>query len=556
MKPECSQSSPLQSSPSATASSRRNRSRWRITTALAGVFSIGLASCDLSPEYHPQKFLYPEGWEGKGLMGNAQPADGVVRSDWWTMFNDPILDGLEKRMLAVNPDLQAAAEAFTQARDVARETESRLYPQVTGAAHMSDNKGSLGRLYNNPATSSSLVYESNQAYSGAATWEPDFWNSIRNTTRMQKNLAQASAGQYALARLSLEAELASDYIALRGLDAQNAVYDDSIRYFRAAVEITELRQAGSIGAGLDVSRAETQLYSAQAGKSNLIARRNLMEHAIAVLLNTAPAGFHIAPVKDVKMHFGVVKINAGLPASLLERRPDIAIAERQMAASARAIGVSRAAFYPHITFSAEGGFEDGGFDLASISRAFWKIAVQAVEPAFTGGLRRAALQRSWSQYRSMVDNYRSVVLSAFQDVEDGLTQTRQFKIAQDQQQKAVDAALRTQSMTMALYTGGLSNYLDALVAQQDALQARLAEVEVQTAQVQSSVRLVRALGGGWSASDLPGIKQIDPFGPLQYKDLRTPKPVNGIDSHASPLDNDLRGDQVSANVPQGLTGRP
>jgi len=169
MKPESSQSSPIQ-----TNVTGRNRSIWRITTALAGVLSIGLASCDLSPNYHPQKFLYPEGWEGKGLMVNAQPADGVVRSDWWTMFNDPILNGLEQRMLAVNPDLQAEAEAFTQARDVARETESRLYPQVAGSAHMSDNKGSIGRLYHNPARSSSLVYESNQAYSGAATWEPDF----------------------------------------------------------------------------------------------------------------------------------------------------------------------------------------------------------------------------------------------------------------------------------------------------------------------------------------------------------------------------------------------
>lgn len=533
--------SPFRSTGLYRALRQGGRSRLRVATALASVLSLGLASCDLSPDYHPQTFLYPQGWNGKGVMVNANPSDGVVRGDWWTMFNDPILNGLETRMLAVNADLQADAEIFTQARDVARETESRLYPQVTGSAHMSDNKGSVGRLYNNVGRSTSLVYESNQAYSGAATWEPDFWNSIRNTTRMQKNLAQASAAEYALARLSLEAELASDYIALRGLDAQNAVYDDSIRYFRAAVEITQLRQAGAIGAGLDVSRAETQLYSAQAAKSNLIAQRNVMEHAIAVLLNTAPAGFHIAPVNDVKMHFGVLKINAGLPSTLLERRPDIAVAERQMAASARAIGVSRAAFYPQITFSAEGGFEDGGFDLASISRAFWKIAVQAVEPAFTGGLRRAALQRSWSQYRQTVDNYRSTVLSAFQDVEDGLTQTSQYLQAQHQQQRAVDAALRTQSMTMALYTGGLSNYLDALVAQQDALQARLIEVQTQTSQVQSSVRLVRALGGGWSASELPAIRQIDPFGALQYDGLHTPKPVGGVDNHASPIDNDLRG---------------
>ncbi|KXV28487.1 secretion protein [Gluconobacter japonicus] len=524
------------------------RPRRHVVTALAGVLSIGLASCNLAPDYHPQKFLYPEGWEGKGVMANAHPADDMIRSDWWTMFHDPILNGMETKMLQVNPDLQIAAEAFTQARDVAREAESKLYPQLTGSAHMSYNKGSLGRLFNNPNRSTSLVYESNQAYSGAATWEPDFWDSIRNSTRMEKNLAQATAADYALAKLSLEAELASDYIALRGLDAQNAVYEDSIHYFRAAVEITELRQAGAIGAGLDVSRSENQLYSAMAAQSNLLAERRVMENAIAVLLNTAPAGFHIAPVRDVKMHFGVVKVNPGLPSSLLERRPDIAAAERRMAAASRAIGVSRAAFYPRITLSADGGFEDGGFDLASISRAFWKIAVQAVEPAFTGGLRRAALQRSWSQYRQTVDEYRGIVLSAFQDVENGLTQSGQYKIAQDQQQRAVEAALRTQSMTMALYTGGLSNYLDALVAQQDALQARLALVQTQTSQIQATVRLVRALGGGWDSSELPGIKQIDPFGAFQYEGLHKPQPVAGIDSHESAVDNDLRGDHADKSL--------
>ncbi|QDH16491.1 efflux transporter outer membrane subunit [Swingsia samuiensis] len=514
----------------------------RSATALVGALSIGLTSCDLAPEYHPQKFLYPDGWEGKGIMGDARPADDVNREDWWTAFNDPVLNDLETRMLATNPDLQAAAEAFTQARDVARETESRLYPQITGFGHMSANKGSDGRLYNNPRTSTSLVYESNEAYSGAATWEPDFWDAIRNSTRLHRNLAQVSAAQYMSAKLSLEAELASDYVALRGLDAQNAVYEDSIHYFRTAVQITSLRQEGAIGAGLDVSRAQNQLYAAMAAQSKLVAQRRVLENAIAILLNTAPAGFHIAPIQNVKMSLGVVKINPGLPSTLLERRPDIAAAERRMSAASKAIGVSRAAFYPHITLSVGGGFEDGGFDLASISNAFWRVAVQAVEPAFTGGLRRAALQRAWSQYRETVDQYRSVVLSAFQDVENGLTQTGQLKKAQDEQAKAVAAAQRTQSMTMALYTGGLSNYLDALVAQQDTLAARLELVATQTAQVQASVRLMRALGGGWNVQKLPSTDQINTFGPFQYEGLRNPKPVAGIGRAPLPQDNDLRGD--------------
>lgn len=498
---------------------------------LLGTVSLGLTSCDLAPGYKPPHYIYPDGWAGKGIMENAHPADGNPRGQWWTILKDPLLDQLEEKMLATNPDLQAAAESFTQSRDIARESESRLYPQLTASGHMSKNKASTGRLFHRE-NGNSITYESNEAYSGAATWEPDFWDSIRNSTRMEKNLAQASAADYALTRLSLQAELASDYVALRGLDAQLSVYEDSIRYFQAAVEITHMRQGGAIGAGLDVSRAENQLYAAQAEHDNVEAAREVMEHAIALLLNTVPAAFHIEPVKGSHLKFGVMAIKAGLPSTLLERRPDIAVAERKMAAAARAIGVSRAAFYPHITFSATGGFEDSGFDLASISKAFWGIAVQAVEPVFTGGLRRAALQRAWSQYRQRVDEYRSVVLNAFGDVEDGLSQIRLFHQEQLHQHQAVDAALRTQGMTMALYTGGLSNYLDALVAQQDALLARLQEVKAQTAQIQAGVRLIRALGGGWQMNDLPKIKEIDPFGPLQYEDLDHPKSVKGIQSQS------------------------
>lgn len=491
-------------------------------------FIFSLTGCDLSPPYKPPHFIYPNGWEGKGVMGNAKPADNFAGGAWWRVFHDPLLDGYEERLLKNNPDIQAATEIFTQERDIARETESQLYPQFSGSGGMSKNKASNGRLFYSGGRE--IEYESNEYYSGAASWEPDFWNSIRNSTHMEKNLAQASAAQYALTRLTLEAELASDYIALRGIDAQIAVYSDSIKYFETAVEITRLRQGGDIGAGLDVSRAESQLYDAMAGRDNLTAQRQVLEHAIAVLLNIVPASFHIEAIKDVHLHFESLKIDAGLPSYLLERRPDIAVAERKMAASVRAIGVSRAAFYPHITFSATGGFQDGGFDLASISNSFWTIAVQSVEPFFTGGLRRAALQRSWAQYRENVDEYRSVVLGAFQDVEDSLSQTRYFEEARRYQHQAVGAALRTQNMTMALYTGGLSNYLDALVAQEQALKVRLLEVQAQTAQIQADVRLIRALGGGWNRSKLPNIQEIDPFNPLQYEGLHYAQPAGEVPS--------------------------
>ncbi|QDH14296.1 efflux transporter outer membrane subunit [Formicincola oecophyllae] len=515
---------------------KRHLHRLRHAATLVLIPLVVLGGCDMAPTYKgAPKLTFPDVWSDSTHgavrwprnMGKAIPADALPRGPWWTVFNDPLLNRMEEKLATSNPDLQAAAEAFLQSRDVARESEALLYPQSAGSAWASYNKGSLGRLYFS-RRSHSLEYESNQGYQGAATWEPDFWDSIRNTTRMEKNQAQATAADYANARLSLQSELARQYILLRGLDAQDAVYRDSIRYFSAAVDITRMRQGGAIGAGLDVSRAEDQLYSAQGALSHLKAQRAVTEHAIAVLLNTTPAAFHIKPMPGFTIRIKEVPIEPGLPSTLLERRPDIAASERQLAGAVASIGVARAAFYPHITLSASGGFQNGGFDLAQMAMAMWRVAIQAAERVYTGGLRRAALQRSWSSYRQSFDEYRATVLEAFKEVEDNLSRTKLYARERRQLHRAVEAALRTQSMTMALYTGGLSNYLDALVAQQDALKARLNEVSAQTEQLQSTVSLIRALGGGWRASDMPTIAQIDPVGPLQYEGLHYALSVGGV----------------------------
>jgi outer membrane protein, multidrug efflux system len=537
------------------AGTRRFRKGGALRALLVGGLSLSvLNACDLAPDYHPPNYIYPNGWAGHGVMTDAKPADGAVRGNWWTMFNDSELNTLETHMLQVNPDLQAQAEAFTQERDIARESEAQLYPQVTGSAGGTKNRSSETRLWR-AVPSNAPIYESSEFYSGAATWEPDFWDRIRNTAHLQKNLAQANAAQYALVRLTLEAELASDYIGLRGLDAQIAVYKDSINYYRTAVQITQMRQAGAIAAGLDVSRAQNQLYSTMATLSFTVAARQVLEHQIAVLENTVPAAFHIQPTNAHAIVMGDVHVDSGLPSQLLERRPDVAQAERQMAAASRAIGVSRAAFYPNVTFSASGGFMNNGFDLANLANSMWSYGVQAMEPLFTGGLRRAALQRAWSQYRQAADNYRSVVLQAFQDVEDSLTQAGLYHVQQLRQEQAVQAALRTQNMTMALYTGGLSDYLNSLIAQQDTLLARIEEVQAQTGQLQSTVRLIRALGGGWDRSQLPAVKDIDPIHALQYDHLHHAIPAGGIDTHTSPTDNNLSGTgmpQAMGNVGGGI----
>ena len=495
-----------------------------------------LSGCDLAPRYEPTKLTFPEHWEGQGVMQYGQPNETAVRSDWWKSFGDPELNALEDRLLQANPDLQAAAESFTQSRDVAAQVASHLYPQLNGAASGNKYKGSRHRLWRGAGATGPL-YMSSEQYQAAATWEPDFWNSIRNKTLMAKQAAQQEAADYALARLSLEAELAWDYMALRGLDAQDAVYRDSVRYYELAVQITQMRLAGAIAAGLDVSRAQAQLAATKAEETDILAQRDVMEHAIASLVNTAPASFHIARRDNI----GVADVTpaAGLPSTLLERRPDIAASEREMAQANRAIGVSRAAFYPHVTFNALTGFMDNGFDLASLYNAMYQYGAQAVLPLFQGGIRRAELQRTWSQYRQSEDRYRSTVLSAFQEVEDGLTNMNRLRTETTQQSQAVDAALRTQKMTMQLYTGGLTNYLDVVVAQQAALVARTRLAQVEARQKQSVVELIRALGGGWTNADLPSTKEVRPFHPLQYEGLHTPKPAGGIPTSTSTGSADL-----------------
>ncbi|ACI52685.1 RND efflux system, outer membrane lipoprotein, NodT family [Gluconacetobacter diazotrophicus PA1 5] len=503
------------------------RSTWRRFanwTALAGVVFLG--GCDLAPTYHPVKLAYPDNWEGSGVFRFGRPDEAAPRKDWWTVFNDPQLNALEDQVARLNPDLQAEAEAFMQARDIAMQARSQLFPQISGGAGGEKEKSSAHRLWRAEGSTTPL-YMSSEQYYGSATWEPDFWSSIRNKTRMAKEATQQLAADYALARLSIQSEVASDYIALRGFDAQDAVYRDSIAYYQQAVSITQLRLAGAISPGMDVARAQTQFYATQARETDVRAARDVLEHAIAVLVNKAPASFHIAPVDSYP--FAPVQLPVVLPSELLQRRPDIASAERSMAQANRAIGVSRAAFYPHVTFNAMTGFMDHGFDLASLSNSMYQFGAQAVLPIFTAGLRRAELQRTWSQYRQSEDKYRSTVLGAFREVEDNLTLTSRLRTETTQASEAVNAALRTQRMSMALYTGGLTNYLDVVVAQQAALEARIILVQVQARQSDAEVQLVRAYGGGWSTGELPASdSSIMPFSPLQYNELDRSKPLAGI----------------------------
>jgi NodT family efflux transporter outer membrane factor (OMF) lipoprotein len=500
-----------------TARSLGPAARRRAYLAVAGLISV--CSCDLAPNYVPPQYVLPADYKGSGPFTVARPRDTLPRGPWWERFGDPLLSQLEDQLAANNPDLAALAEQYTQARDLAAEARSQLFPQIGVNGLLSENKESRQRLFRNPNSAAPAVEPSNQILA-TASWEPDFWSAIRNRTRAQKRLAQASAASLASAKLSLQAELASDYIALRGLDTQEAVYRESIVYYQKAVEITKQRLQGRIASALDVARSQAQLASTEALQSSTLASRALLEDAIAVLVGANPSSFSI-PVAD-ELRLAAPALPVALPSQLLERRPDVASAERQIAAANASIGVSRAAFYPNITISAFAGSEAAAFGLASMPNSAWTIGASAVLPLFEGGLRRAELQRSWSAYAQARDSYRSTVLRAFQEVEDGLALTLHLQEQTQQQATAVAESYKAQGLTLQLYVGGLTNYLDVVVAQETALTARITEVQVQVSRVQAAVTLIRALGGGWSDADLPTEDGVLPFGPLDYSDSDRP----------------------------------
>ena len=495
-----------------------------------------LPHVDLAPTYQPPQYVVPVSWNGSSPFVEAKPSDGELRSDWWTLFNDPVLNKLEEQAMAANPDLQAAAERFVQARDVMMQVRSQRIPQIGLGGKGSDSRNHvnpLGRDPDIPITGPVGVG------AGIASWEPDFWSAIRNATRVETYRAEERAADWGLARLSLQAEIAADYFTLRGLDAQAAIYKQSIDLYRSSLDLVKAQFAGAIASALDVARVESLLYSTETKYAQIQGQRQVTEQAIAVLVNMAPASFNIDSVDDLRV--AKFTVPPSIPSTLLERRPDIAGMERRMAEANRAIGIARAAFFPDVRFSADGGIVDAGFDIAKLTAAFWSYGSVVSLPVFQGGYRRAQLQRSWSAYRETEDRYRSTVLNAFREVENNLSLTNRLTHAANRQDAAVGANFKAQNLTTELYQGGLASSLELIYAQVATLTARIESVQIKAELLRSSVALLRALGGGWDRKQLPRDEQIQPFGTFQYTDLNKPPAAGGIDVNADNnwVNNDL-----------------
>jgi NodT family efflux transporter outer membrane factor (OMF) lipoprotein len=468
----------------------------------AVLVAIGLAAvtggCTLAPRYHAPAVAVPAGFGAPGPWQTARPGDALPRGPWWERYGDAILDGLEQRLESDSPDLAAAAARYAQARALAAQAGAGLFPFVGASALVTHDRQSDNR----PLRSASQPAEyRDYSVGGAASYEFDLWGRVRNLATAGRASAQASAADLASVRLSLEAELAADYMALRGADAELKLLSDTAAAYRRALALTSTRHEGGMASGLDVARAQTQLAGAEAQVTDLGARRALYEHAVARLVGATPEGFTIAARPTLP---AVPEIPLGLPSTLLERRPDVAAAERRTAAANAAIGIARSAYFPRIVLSAVGGYETtGAAGWIAAPNRFWAVGPQAALTLIDAGARGAEVARSKGALEEAAARYRATVLSAFQEVADNLALLELLQQEDAQQSQAARAAERALELATNRYTEGAVSYLDVVVAQTVALQAERAALGVQTRELTASVGLVRGLGGGWTSGELP-----------------------------------------------------
>jgi NodT family efflux transporter outer membrane factor (OMF) lipoprotein len=465
-------------------------------TLLAGT-ALSLSACDLAPAYHAPIITVPVSYKESTLWRAAHPADTITRGNWWTLFDDADLNRLEDRVDGANPSLAAALASYDQARAFAAESEAGLFPQLAVGGRLTTNRQSNRRPLRGHGQPNQYM---DNALDVQAVYEVDVWDRVANQVKAGKAAAQASAADLETLQLGLHAELASDYLTLRGLDAQAKLLHDTLDAYTKALELTQNRFAGKIASGIDVARAQTQLDVAQASVADIAARRDLLEHAIAVLVGVSPAQLAIRPeVTPLRMP----QIDAGLPSTLLERRPDIAAAERQIAAANAEIGVTRAAFYPNISLNMVAGLESTGLDLFGAPNNMWSLGPGLALPLFEGGLRHAEEAVAVAAYREAQANYRQTVLQAFQEVEDQLSLLHWLGDEQTSEDAAAKAAQQSLDMSMSLYRDGAVSYLEVVTAQSAAVDAEIASLSLATRRLDAAVGLIRALGGGWRTQDLP-----------------------------------------------------
>ena len=414
------------------------------------------------------------------------------------LYGDAELNALQTQLVKNSPDLAAALARYQQATAVSDQARAGLLPTLAGAANAQRNRQSELRPLRVLGPNSPDEYGS-YTLGLQADYEFDLWGRIRNLVAVGAAAERAAQADLESARLSLQAQLADSYIALRGLDREAALLNQTVAAYEKALEVTTTRHDGGIASGLDVARAQTQLDATRSQVKQSLAQRAMIEHAIAALIGESASSFTIAPRLA---EIALPQVPAGLPSTLLQRRPDIAAAQRRIASANAGIGVARAAFFPAVTLSALAGYQSS--DSGNFIRApntYWAIGPSLFLTLFDGGRRQAEIARSQAVLEEAGAKYRSVVLSAFQQVEDNLALLNHYRAAADAERSALAAAQRSLDFSTARYREGAVNYLEVVASQTATLQTQRNALDLDTRQRRASVQLIRALGGGWTASE-------------------------------------------------------
>lgn len=477
--------------------------------AAAAIFTV---SCTVGPKYTKPsvpttpsfKEPPPENFKENGNWKPAQPGDAQLRGKWWEIFNDPQLNTLEEQVEGVNLNLAIAEQRFRQARTTIRFNRAGQYPVISTNPSISSVRYSGNRplFPNTSATSATgdFILPIDLSY------ELDLWGRIRRSVSAAREEAQASAGDLASLKLSLHAELAIDYFELRSLDAQQQILDDTVKAYTEALRLTTNRYEGGAAPKQEMVQAQTQLDTTRAQATDVGVERAQYEHAIAILLGKQPATFSLAvtPLNAVPP-----PIPVGVPSALLERRPDIASAERRVAVANDQIGIAKAAYYPTVVLGASAGFEGRNItDWLNWPSRFWSVGPSSVQTIFENGRRRATLENAQANWEATVSGYRQTTLTAFQEVEDNLAALRILEKESQQQRDAVASSQNLLDLSLNRYKGGVDTYLQVITSQTINLTNQRTAIDIMRRRMDASVLLIKALGGGWDASQLPTVSSL------------------------------------------------
>lgn len=475
------------------SSSRKTAAR-----VLVAIAALQLTGCVVGPKYHQPAVPAPPAYKEVGDWKPAEPNDQNLGGNWWTVFQDPQLDALELQVNVSNQNLKSAEAQFQQARAALRYNRADYYPTVTAGP-----SATRTRVSANAPTGSLLrgVTYNDFVFPFDVSYQADVWGRVRKTVESSREQAQASAADLATVNLSMHADLAVDYFQARSLDAQEQLLNTTVTQYEQALELNESRFQGGIASEVEVEQAKTILQTTRAQAIDVGVARAQFEHAVAILIGKPPAEFSLPPLP---LTAPPPHIPVGVPSLLLERRPDIAAAERLVASANAQIGVAKSAYYPTISLGASGGFESSSITtLLNGPSGLWSFGLSAVGTVFDVGRRRALTDQARAAYDSQVANYRQTVLNGFQQVEDNLAAVRILENEAQVQDQAVVAAQRSLDLSITRYKGGVTSYLEVITAQNAALTDEVTAVNILGRRMANTVLLIQALGGGWDRSSLP-----------------------------------------------------